>query len=83
MCPGTVAAPYLASAALPGIADVERARAIVERSPRTYAHLAWLGDKAFLFSDNGTAFIMYGVAGRSWVALGDPVGPAGEMPDLL
>src|SRR5919108_2518717 len=75
--------PTSPAPALPSIADTEKARAIAERSPLTYAHLALLGDKAFLFSDNGTAFIMYGVEGRSWVALGDPVGPAGEMPALL
>jgi phosphatidylglycerol lysyltransferase len=69
--------------ALPGIADVEKARAIVERSCLTYAHLALLGDKAFLFSDNGTAFIMYGIEGRSWIALGDPVGPEREIPELI
>ena len=25
---------------------------------------------------------MYGVEGRSWVALGDPVGPESEMEEL-
>lgn len=67
----------------PSIAEVERACSIVERSPLTYGNLALLGDKTFLFSDNGTAFIMYGIEGRSWVALGDPVGPDREMPELI
>jgi phosphatidylglycerol lysyltransferase len=63
--------------------DLEGVRAIVARSSRTYANLALLGDKRFLFSERGRAFVMYGVQGRSWVALGDPVGPEEEMTDLV
>ena len=48
----------------PSAADLERASAIVTRAPRTSAHLALLGDKAFLFSGSGNAFIMYDVEGR-------------------
>lgn len=40
----------------------------------TGAALALLGDKQLLFADNGTGFVMYGVSGRTWVALGDPFG---------
>ncbi|WP_299910975.1 bifunctional lysylphosphatidylglycerol flippase/synthetase MprF [uncultured Paracoccus sp.] len=42
------------------------------RSPQAW--LSQVGDKRFLFSDAGDAFIMYGVHRGSWVALGDPVG---------
>ncbi len=63
--------------------EQEKVRAIVAASPKTYANLALLGDKSFLFDERGGAFIMYGVQGRSWVALGDPVGPPGEMPELV
>jgi phosphatidylglycerol lysyltransferase len=42
-----------------------------------------LGDKRLLFSDDRSAFIMYGVSGRSWVALGDPIGPVETRSDLL
>jgi phosphatidylglycerol lysyltransferase len=67
---------------LPQPADLERARAIVDQAKETEAHLALLGDKELLFHDSGNAFIMYGVQGRSWVALGDPVGPEREMEEL-
>jgi phosphatidylglycerol lysyltransferase len=63
--------------------DLEKARNIVEKSLRTSAHLALLGDKEFLFSDNGKAFIMYGIEGRSWVALGEPIGPKEEWVELV
>jgi phosphatidylglycerol lysyltransferase len=66
----------------PTAADLERAAAIAARSPRTYAYLALLGDKQLLFSAAGTAFLMYGVERRSWVAMGDPVGPRAERADL-
>jgi phosphatidylglycerol lysyltransferase len=63
-------------------ADLERARRIIAASPDAPANVALLGDKSLLFSDRGTAFIMYGVHGRSWVALGDPVGPVEERAEL-
>jgi phosphatidylglycerol lysyltransferase len=67
----------------PDQADLEQARAIVQGSRHTDANLALLGDKLFLFSRNGNAFIMYGVESRSWVAVGDPVGPTEEWADLV
>ena len=75
--------PAPPAAASVGGDDLARVRAIVERSPRTQANLALLGDKRFIFSEDGDAFIMYGVSGRSWVALGDPVGPADAMSELV
>jgi len=66
-----------------GPADFEKAWTSIKDSRRTYANLALLGDKALLFSENKTAFIMYGIEGRSWVALGDPVGPEKETAELV
>ena len=43
--------------------------------PARSAHLALLGDKRLLFHESGAGFVMYGVQRRSWVAMGDPVGP--------
>jgi phosphatidylglycerol lysyltransferase len=64
-------------------AEIEKARAIVATSPATSANLALLGDKRFLFSARGAAFIMYGVEGRSWIAMGDPVGDEQERVELV
>ena len=50
---------------------------------RTDAMLAFTGDKRFAFSPSGNAFVMYQVQGRSWIVMGDPVGPKSEWPDLL
>lgn len=61
----------------------ERLAAIVATSSRADANLAFLGDKRFLFSETGDAFLMYQVQGRSWVAMGDPVGPPERASELL
>lgn len=56
---------------------------IVDECGKTYARLALLGDKQFLLNVERNAFIMYGVEGRSWIALGDPVGPRDEIANLI
>ncbi|GIW90633.1 MAG: hypothetical protein KatS3mg109_1065 [Pirellulaceae bacterium] len=67
----------------PAPSDLDVVRQIVARSPYTYAHLALVGDKFILFNPSRTAFIMYGIKGRSWVAMGDPVGEPDDARDLV
>jgi len=74
--------PAAPSPAIPGEEELEKAFGIARQSPHTNANLGLLGDKALLFSDSGKSFLMYGVQGRSWVALGDPVGPSEEHSEL-
>jgi phosphatidylglycerol lysyltransferase len=80
----------LASAATPPIVgeedpELERVRAIlkVAEASRPGANLALLGDKRFLFSPSGETFLMFGVRGRSWIALGAPVGRRDERLELM
>ena len=70
-------------AKLPDAADIARAAVIAKGATSGVANLALLGDKALHFSDTGGAFLMYGVAGRSWVAMGDPIGPEDEQRELV
>ena len=56
---------------------------VIERSDSTLACAALAGDKRLLFSDSGESFVMYQVQGRSWIALGDPVGPKHEAEELV
>jgi phosphatidylglycerol lysyltransferase len=63
--------------------EMEDVKAIVQQSPNTDAYLALLGDKQFLLSEAGNTFIMYGVSGRSWVSMGDPIGPEAQWPELI
>ncbi|WP_337188490.1 phosphatidylglycerol lysyltransferase domain-containing protein [Phenylobacterium sp.] len=79
-----------ASAAKPPIVgeedpDFDRVRAILARAEvsRPTSNLALLGDKRFLFSASGDSFLMFGVRGRSWIALGLPVGRRDERLELL
>jgi len=69
--------------ALPGPRALARAAEIVAQSPEARANLALLGDKALLFHPREDAFLMYGVRRRSWIALGDPVGPRERWRDLV
>ncbi|MGO9147510.1 MAG: bifunctional lysylphosphatidylglycerol flippase/synthetase MprF, partial [Desulfomonilia bacterium] len=62
--------------------DIEKALPVINASPESYANLALLGDKALLFSENGKAFIMYTISGRSWIAMGDPIGLKSEWQEL-
>jgi phosphatidylglycerol lysyltransferase len=67
---------------LPSPRQLGVAAQIAAQSPDTIANLALLGDKSLLFSDSGRSMIMYGIAGRSWIALGDPLGPESERGEL-
>ncbi len=58
-------------------------RGIIAKSERADANLALNGDKRFLVSEAGDAFIMFQVQGRSWITLGDPVGDVSAWEPLL
>ena len=66
-----------------GPQELETACAIVRNSTEASANLALLGDKRLLFGPEGDAFIMYSVEGRSWIAMGDPVGQDSRWPELI
>ena len=63
--------------------DSSRVEKIVSLSPRSDAFLALLPDKQFYFSSSGNAMIMYGIRGKSWISMGDPLGVEEEWADLL
>lgn len=74
-------APHEAPVPMPR--DLEDAAAIIGRQQATTPNLALLADKALLFNEARTGFVMYGVQGRTWVAMGDPVGDVADLPDLV
>jgi len=80
----------IATAATPPVVDdtdpdFDRVRAILAKAEdaEPSANLALLGDKRFLFSASGESFLMFGVRGRSWIALGPPVGRHDERMELF
>ena len=63
--------------------ELRRAEAILRQQPRAEANLVRMRDKAILFSDSGRAFLMYAIHGRTWAALGDPIGAREDWPELI
>jgi phosphatidylglycerol lysyltransferase len=58
----------------PSDADLDDAARLLRGQPHTQPYLVYLRDKSLLFTPGREAFLMYGVQGKTWVALGDPVG---------
>ncbi|MEZ5416136.1 MAG: bifunctional lysylphosphatidylglycerol flippase/synthetase MprF [Vicinamibacterales bacterium] len=67
----------------PTARDLEDAARAIAAQSSTTPNLAFLGDKSLLFNDARTGFVMYAVQGRTWVAMGDPVGAPAEVPGLV
>jgi phosphatidylglycerol lysyltransferase len=70
----------------PGVAsseDIARARGLIGECSQAVANAALSGDKRLLFSAAGDAFLMYQINGRSWVALGDPIGTRAGQEELV
>lgn len=61
----------------------DEALAIVKSYPSTHGWLAFTGDKLFFPSSSGKCFLMYQWVGKSWVAMGDPVGNPDESSELV
>ena len=80
----------VATPAMPPVAgeddpDFNRVRSILASADNAEpgSNLALLGDKRFLFSESGGSFLMFGVRGRSWIAMGPPVGRREERTELF
>ncbi|MBU3079337.1 bifunctional lysylphosphatidylglycerol flippase/synthetase MprF [Sphingomonas quercus] len=72
------AAPRARATALP-----QPLLAVLDTAGRTDAMLALTGDKRFLFSPAGDAFLMYQIRGSSWIVMADPVGPREAWAGLM
>ena len=73
-------APPAPAAASPVGDDVLR---LVQANEGTYACLALLGDKQFMFNIDRSAMVMYAREGRTWVAMGDPIGSREAARELV
>ena len=67
----------------PSDADLRDAERAIAAQASTFPNLVFLRDKALLFDDERAAFVMYRVQGRTWVALGDPVGPDDRLNSMI
>jgi len=67
----------------PDAQSLTTVRTILPQSANVEANLALLGDKEFLVSERGDAFLMYAVRGRSFVALHEPIGNPRSARELI
>lgn len=67
----------------PSGAELADARRVVATEGASLPDFGLSGDRALLFDPARRAFVTYAVRGRSWIALGDPVGPAAAAADLI
>ncbi|MBP7779666.1 MAG: bifunctional lysylphosphatidylglycerol flippase/synthetase MprF [Acidobacteria bacterium] len=67
----------------PSAADLDLAARIVDLQGSTTPNLVFLRDKGLLFNEARDGFVMYGVQGRTWVAMGDPVAASAAVPGLV
>lgn len=63
--------------------DADLLRSIIDGQGDPDANFALTGDKQFLFSPKRDAFVMYGRHGRSFVALGPPVGNGASSEAMI
>ncbi|HEY0212203.1 MAG TPA: bifunctional lysylphosphatidylglycerol flippase/synthetase MprF [Paenirhodobacter sp.] len=64
-------------------AEIARAVTISAAQDESGGNLVRMGDKAVMVSDDGRAFIMYAVQGRSWISLFGPIGDDAAKPELI
>lgn len=74
--------PSRVPGALPPKEELDRASTVVREHGEARTSIALLGDKSLLWSQSGQGFVAYAESGRSWIAMGDPVAPAGELAEL-
>jgi len=67
----------------PSDADLVDAGVAIAHQDAAYPNLIYLRDKALLFDEARDGFVMYGVKRRTWVALGDPIGPPAKIGELI
>lgn len=67
----------------PTEAELADAARVIATQPDTLPNLAFLRDKAILFSADRRAFLLYALQRKTWVAMGDVVGDPASAPGLL
>lgn len=67
----------------PAAEEIAAASLPIARQGSTVPYLVYLRDKTLLFNEDRSAFLMYSVQGRSWVAMGDAVGDQREATGLI
>ena len=67
----------------PSAHELAEAQALLVQSPHTQGYLALLGDKYLFWNPERTAFIMFEVTTRFWIAVSDPIGQPAAFKTIL
>jgi phosphatidylglycerol lysyltransferase len=67
----------------PSATELSEVQNVLKHSHDTHGFLALLADKYLFWNETRSAFIMYATTPRFWVAMGDPIGDATAVEDLL
>lgn len=62
--------------------ELERAKEIIASNDDCEGNLALLKDKFLFWNKEQTAFIMFRISGRLWIAMGDPIGKLEDFRSL-
>lgn len=68
---------------LPDEGEMAKTKEIIRTSTDTNGNLVLLEDKYVLFNEQKTTFLMYGISGKSWVCMGDPIGNNKNVKELI
>lgn len=63
--------------------EMATVKEIVKTSTDTNGNLVLLEDKYVLFDETKNTFIMYGISGKSWICMGDPIGNSKNVKELI
>lgn len=63
--------------------EMAAVKEIIKKSTDTNGNLAFLEDKYVLFNEMKNTFIMYGISGKSWICMGDPIGSSKNVKELI
>lgn len=69
--------------AKPTVSELAEARRLLIQSPHTQGFLALLADKYLLWDSERSAFIMFQVTNKFWIAVSDPIGDPTTFKGLL
>ena len=72
-----------ATAHLPTEKEIDELEPLVDNAEETQSHLALIGDKVILWSEDRKTFLMYGTTRKYWIAMGDPVGLTENRESLV
>lgn len=68
---------------LPNNHEINTVKEIIRESTDTNGNLALLEDKYLLFDEQKTSFLAYGISGKSWVCMGDPIGNCKNIKEMI